>query len=156
MPKLANHDIADLAQLGERETEDLEVLGSIPSCGIFRWAAAMNLGTNAQTYFIPGLNWGPLACEASVITTRPTERLLCLKQPSPFAFCRLCKIISAAGTRTRVSWVRAKYPNQLDYGGLDHLFAKIRYWIMQGKFLTSKIKSAPRQLARFMLPNPKT
>lgn len=27
------------------------------------------------------------------------------------------KKISAAGTRTRVSWVRAKYPNQLDYGG---------------------------------------
>ena len=24
---------------------------------------------------------------------------------------------SAAGTRTRVSWVRAKYPNQLDYSG---------------------------------------
>ena len=24
-------------------------------------------------YSVPGLNWGPLACEASVITTRPTE-----------------------------------------------------------------------------------
>jgi hypothetical protein len=28
-------DRAAIAQLGERETEDLEVLGSIPSCGIF-------------------------------------------------------------------------------------------------------------------------
>ena len=72
------------------------------------------------------MNWGPLACEASVITTRPTERLLCLKQPSPFAFCRLCKIISAAGTRTRVSWVKAKYPNQLDYRGLVESAPNIR------------------------------
>ena len=24
-------------------------------------------------YLIPGLNWGPLACEASVITTRPLK-----------------------------------------------------------------------------------
>ena len=30
---------------------------------------------------------------------------------------RATKKDSAAGTRTRVSWVRAKYPNQLDYGG---------------------------------------
>ena len=26
---------------------------------------------------------------------------------------------SPAGTRTRVSWVKAKYPNQLDYRGLN-------------------------------------
>jgi hypothetical protein len=32
MAPLANR--AAIAQLGERETEDLEVLGSIPSCGI--------------------------------------------------------------------------------------------------------------------------
>ena len=30
-----------------------------------------------QKYFVPGLNWGPLACEASVITTRPTKLLAC-------------------------------------------------------------------------------
>ena len=32
--------------------------------------------------------------------------------------------ISATGTRTRVSWVRAKYPNQLDYIGVELLSAR--------------------------------
>jgi hypothetical protein len=39
-PPCARHSrsslhVAAIAQLGERETEDLEVLGSIPSCGSF-------------------------------------------------------------------------------------------------------------------------
>ena len=36
-------------------------------------ATLISVNVNKNKYFIPGLNWGPLACEASVITTRPTE-----------------------------------------------------------------------------------
>ena len=34
-----------------------------------------------------------------------------------FAFEIPKAIVSHAGTRTRVAWVKARYPNQLDYGG---------------------------------------
>ena len=32
---------------------------------------------------------------------------------------RACLLHSATGTRTRVARVRAEYPNQLDYGGIE-------------------------------------
>ena len=32
---------------------------------------------------------------------------------------RACGMHSATGTRTRVARVRAEYPNQLDYGGIE-------------------------------------
>ena len=38
---------------------------------------------NSKKYFVPGLNWGPLACEASVITTRPTKLFGCDRGLSP-------------------------------------------------------------------------
>ena len=41
----------------------------LPSIISILFATAISL----KKYSVPGLNWGPLACKASVITTRPTE-----------------------------------------------------------------------------------
>ena len=42
-----------------------------PACALF--APLPRSPPTTQKYFVPGLNWGPLACEASVITTRPMK-----------------------------------------------------------------------------------
>ena len=46
--------IAAIAQLGERQTEDLEVPGSIPGLGIFRCAARIHY---PQMGFVLDLPW---------------------------------------------------------------------------------------------------
>ena len=79
---------------------------------------AASISATPGQYFIPGLNWGPLACKASVITARPMkhrEKRIPLREQT--SNNRTHSKYSDAGTRTRVSWVRAKYPNQLDYIG---------------------------------------
>jgi hypothetical protein len=49
------------------------------------------------------------------------------------------KLISVAGTRTRVFRVRAEYPDQLDYNRLLLANAYVDYYSY--KFLSTKIKS---------------
>ena len=67
-----------------------------------------------------GSNPGPSACKADVIPLHHNPAETCQSTVTR-PFCRISrefsKTNSAAGTRTRVSWVRAMHPNQLDYGG---------------------------------------
>ena len=57
----------------ERLLRKQKVAGSIPVVGFFHCSPENIFPLPTNKYSVPGLNWGPLACEASVITTRPTE-----------------------------------------------------------------------------------
>ena len=57
----------------ERLLRKQKVAGSIPVVGFFHCSPKNIFPLPTNKYSVPGLNWGPLACEASVITTRPTE-----------------------------------------------------------------------------------
>ena len=70
---------AAIAQLGERQTEDLEVPGSIPGLGkfiIIKRGISIVRKCKYAFYRMAGLNRRPPACEAGVIATRPILQLL--------------------------------------------------------------------------------
>ena len=54
-------------------------------------------------------------CAAKEIT--PEEQVRCSPDRNACHNQRMGNNNSATGTRTRVAWVRAEYPNQLDYSG---------------------------------------
>ena len=56
----------------------------------------------------PGGARGAGRSGGGIISSQSAQRL---------RFARVQRLNSAAGTRTRVTRVRAEYPNQLDYGG---------------------------------------
>jgi hypothetical protein len=69
----------------------------------------------------------------------PGRRILSRISISTFVYCprkkmrRNEKKCSHAGNRTRVCWVKASYPNQLDYMGLAYSYISILtlYWELE-------------------------
>ena len=70
-------------------------------------------------YSVPGLNWGPSACKADVITARPTERTGQQRRSEAKRMKMLCAPRPFTPSRTRTGNLRIRSPTRypLRHGG---------------------------------------